>query len=114
MFIQFCPLWLVMMTDRKHLDFPRHPMAADLADYYRDYAIDFGLIPHIVFNVVVESIERDHQSSKWLVKVGGEDKPRSFDKVVFAIGTEVVAIWPKIKNMSAFEGDFIHAQQYKR
>jgi dimethylaniline monooxygenase (N-oxide forming) len=107
-----CPLQ-VPMTDPL-VDFPRHATAADLGQYYREYADHFGLRQRIVFNATITSITRDHQKEKWQLHVAGEDQPRAFDKVVYAIGTEVVPKYPRIDNLGEFKGTVIHGQAYKR
>jgi len=62
----------------------------------------------------VQSISRDDPHSKWLVYLEGEDTARSFDKVVLATGSEHSRRWPKIKDIDAFEGSYIHGQEYKQ
>jgi len=64
--------------------------------------------------VTIVSVTREKATEKWLVQVKGEESPRSFDKVILATGTELVAVMPKIEGLSDFEGTFIHGQAYKR
>jgi dimethylaniline monooxygenase (N-oxide forming) len=60
------------------------------------------------------SIRRSPDDAKWLLYFKGESEPKAFDKVVFAHGSEHVRKYPAIENQDAFEGIFIHGQEYKR
>lgn len=101
-------------------DFPhapgvsRHPTAQELDEYYQQYTDAFGLGDKITYAVTVQSISRNESQSKWLVSLEGEDTARSFDKVVIANGSEHVRRWPKIENIEAFKGTYIHGQEYKQ
>lgn len=101
-------------------DFPhaegtsRHPTGKELGDYYQKYADAFGLTEKIKYNVSVESVSRDEIASKWLVSIDGENTARAFDKVVLATGSEHLRKWPKIEDIDAFDGSYIHGQEYKR
>lgn len=94
-------------------DYPVHISAREWSEYYKMYAAHFGLYENIVFDTVVELVERDHQSENWLVHIAGEATPRPFDKVVLASGSETRPLYPDIQNLSRFEGQFMHSQAYK-
>ncbi|KAF7563593.1 hypothetical protein G7046_g550 [Stylonectria norvegica] len=95
-------------------DFPRHPTAADMAVYYESYALHFGLLDKIIFNVTMDSVWRTDDDTKWAISIQGEDAPRLFDKVVSAAGSEVVRNDPVIAGLEIFDGRYLHGQAYKR
>ncbi|KEY70133.1 hypothetical protein S7711_03369 [Stachybotrys chartarum IBT 7711] len=95
-------------------DYPRHVSAAQLSAYYQSYAKAFNLDKKIRYNSTVVSIRRSPEDAKWLLYFKGESEPKAFDKVVFAHGSEHVRKYPAIENQDAFEGIFIHGQEYKR
>ncbi|KLU83012.1 hypothetical protein MAPG_02079, partial [Magnaporthiopsis poae ATCC 64411] len=61
-------------------DFPRFPMAEDMAKYYQSYAEHFCLIDKIRFSTVVSSVRRSSDDTAWLLDIEGEEGPLSFDK----------------------------------
>jgi dimethylaniline monooxygenase (N-oxide forming) len=85
-----------------------------LASYYQAYAKHFGLLERIVFGVSVTSIKRSPDTSGWLLTLEDEEKPRPFDKVILATGSEVVPRMPDIEGLEDFQGRFLHGQVYKR
>ncbi|KAL0930431.1 dimethylaniline monooxygenase 2 [Colletotrichum truncatum] len=93
--------------------YPPHVSATEWSDYYKMYAKHFDLYRNIIFNAVVELIERDTQKRRWLVHIAGEGAPRPFDKVVLASGSETKPHYPHIENLNLFEGQFMHSQAYK-
>lgn len=95
-------------------EFPRHPTAIDLASYYQEYAKHFGLQGRIIFDVSVTAIKKDDNGPGWLVSISGEDRPRVFDKIVIATGSEITRNTITIEGLQQFEGRFIHGQEYKR
>ncbi|KAH7127435.1 flavin monooxygenase-like protein [Dactylonectria macrodidyma] len=95
-------------------DFPLHPNAAKLAEYYQSYAEHFDFMKKIVFNASVRSLSRTEDDTKWALQLEGETSPRVFDKVVVATGSEVTRIVPNIDGLNLFEGRFLHSQEYKR
>jgi dimethylaniline monooxygenase (N-oxide forming) len=95
-------------------DYPLHLTADKWSEYYKAYAKHFNLYENIIFNVKVTLIKRDNVSGKWMVQLEGEAKPRAFDKVVVAAGSETLASKPKIDDLDKFKGTFIHGQAFKR
>jgi dimethylaniline monooxygenase (N-oxide forming) len=84
-----------------------------MSEYFRTYAKHNNLYEHIVFGTTVESLKRDRDSARWLISIQGEATPRSFDKVVWASGTELNPRYPDIKGLDDFTGTFIHGQAFK-
>ncbi|KAH8169381.1 flavin-binding monooxygenase-like domain-containing protein [Sarocladium implicatum] len=101
-------------------DFPhspgtsRYPTGKELGEYYQQYAEHFGLSDKIEYRTKVKFVSRDGPASKWLVHLKGEETPRQFDKVVLATGSSNVPKWPKVDNIEAFKGTYIHGKEYKR
>ncbi|KAL8290912.1 hypothetical protein RB597_008940 [Gaeumannomyces tritici] len=96
-------------------DFPRFPMAEDMASYYQSYAQHFGLMDRIRFGAVVRSVRRSSDDTAWLLDVEGEAEPLSFDKVLVAAGTETEPKpLPEFEGRELFEGKVMHSQAYKR
>ncbi|KAF4473024.1 flavin containing monooxygenase 9 [Fusarium albosuccineum] len=95
-------------------DFPRHPKAEDLVEYYQSYAAYFDLLERIVFNATVSSLTRSKDDTQWALQLEGEAKPRLFNKVVVASGSEVTPIMPVIEGLGLFEGKFLHSQAFKK
>ena len=95
------------------LDYPLYLPSSLWGEYYKSYAEQFDLYPHIQLNVSVETIQRDKSQNKWAVYLRGESQPRLFDKIVMAAGTEHTPVYPEIPGQSLFKGQFLHAQSYK-
>jgi dimethylaniline monooxygenase (N-oxide forming) / hypotaurine monooxygenase len=97
------------------LDYPPYPTASHLSAYYKSYATHFDVYNKIIFNVSVSAIRRCDKDATWLVYLDGEEKkPRMFDKVVVATGSEVIPKKPVVEGLDKFEGQFLHSQGYKR
>ena len=94
-------------------EYPRHLTGAQLAAYYHSYATYFGLLDKIVFSVTVRLVERDESNGGWLLHVDGEEKPRQFDRVVLATGSESARKMPIIADLDKFKGKVMHGQEYK-
>ncbi|KAF7535002.1 hypothetical protein G7Z17_g13274 [Cylindrodendrum hubeiense] len=80
---------------------------------FLSYAKHFGLLKRIKFNVVVRSLSRTEDGTKWALLLEDEVSPRVFDKVIMATGTEVTPNIPKIEGFDLFKGRFLHSQAYK-
>lgn len=102
-------------------DYPipeRYPMfmkAEHFQEFMNDYAKDFDLHQHIVFNCTVKSVRRNDGDTKWCVEteVDGVTEVREFDKVALCHGYQTRAKQPIFEGQDKFEGVIMHSQQYR-
>lgn len=79
------------------------------------YARHFDLLKDIVFDASVQTATRNENDTKWNLKIAidGETKIEKFDKVAFCHGYMTQAVMPEFEGKELFEGNVIHAQQFR-
>jgi dimethylaniline monooxygenase (N-oxide forming) len=93
-------------------DFPRHDQ---IARYFEDYVEHFGLRERITFNTGVEHVRR-RGDGVWEVTLAGEGaapEVRCYDALLVANGHHWNPRWPEPPIPGAFDGEQIHAHDYK-
>jgi Flavin-binding monooxygenase-like len=91
-------------------DFPAYPSHSVVLDYFRQFAGQFGVTPHLQFNKDVERITPRNDGG-WDVKIKGEGAPRAYKGVVLANGHHNEPRMPAYPG--AFAGEVMHSREYK-
>ncbi|KIW95570.1 uncharacterized protein Z519_04155 [Cladophialophora bantiana CBS 173.52] len=88
------------------------PTARQIWQYMESYCDNFGLRPHIRLNAEVKTFSRVH--GKWAVEYvqDGSMSTGFFDKLIISPGTFVIPRSPKLKDITKFEGDVLHALNF--
>ncbi|HQS54558.1 MAG: monooxygenase [Bacteroidetes bacterium 24-39-8] len=94
-------------------DYPDYPGHKQLADYFQAYAREFNLYPHIQFQTLVKSCERN-ASGKWEVTIEQNNitTTQVFDALAVCNGHHWQPRMPEYPG--AFKGEFIHSHVVKR
>lgn len=94
-------------------DYPDYPGHKQLADYFQAYAREFNLYPHIQFQTLVKSCERN-ADGKWVVTIEkfGATSTRVFDALAVCNGHHWQPRMPQYPG--DFSGEFIHSHVVKR
>ncbi|CAM8966118.1 unnamed protein product [Rhodiola kirilowii] len=98
-------------------DFPEYPSKAQFIDYLESYARRFGISPQ--FNECVQSAKYDETCGLWRVKtISSAGSIRSEVEyicrwLVVATGENAEAVVPEIHGLAGFEGNVVHACEYK-
>jgi thioredoxin reductase len=94
-------------------DYPDYPGHKHLANYFQAYAREFNLYPHIQFQTLVKSCERN-ADGKWVVTIEkfGASSTRVFDALAVCNGHHWQPRMPEYPG--AFNGEFIHSHVVKR
>lgn len=94
-------------------DYPDYPGHKQLADYFQAYAREFNLYPHIQFQTLVKSCERNAEG-KWVVTIEkfGASSTRVFDALAVCNGHHWQPRMPQYPGN--FSGEFIHSHVVKR
>jgi dimethylaniline monooxygenase (N-oxide forming) len=81
----------------------------------QSYAENFNLLPDVVFNAKLEQAYRNEEDSKWLLQLSINGKPQieEYDKIAFTYGYQTKAKVPQFAGQEQFEGELIHAQEFK-
>lgn len=91
-------------------DFPEYPTKKQFIEYLESYAREFEIKPR--FNECVQSARYDDTSGLWRVTTNEE-----FEYIcrwlVVATGENAECVVPDIDGLGEFEGDVIHASEYK-
>ncbi|KAI1206646.1 FAD/NAD(P)-binding domain-containing protein [Annulohypoxylon truncatum] len=97
------------------VDYPLHPTAPQMQEYFDSYASHFDLHGHVHYNSTVKRVTRNTSKDAWDVRVTNQegDITLSFDKVVFGHGSQTVPVWPAMPNRNKFKGEVIHSQAYR-
>ena len=110
-------------TTTEFADFPMdstsdYPGHRELMRYFRAYADEFGLLPHIRFSTTVTAVEPTAGDATgahgWEVTTreeGGEASTGHYDAVVFANGTLATPNVPTFRG--EFTGELLHTSEYK-
>ncbi|KAF4998959.1 hypothetical protein FGRMN_2758 [Fusarium graminum] len=97
--------------------YPAHLSTANFQDFMQSYAEHFNLNKDIVFNTSVKVVNRNSDDTAWVLqlqKVGSQEiESWQFDKVVFCHGYQTEKVMPKFPGQESFEGQLIHAQQFR-
>ncbi|KAK2616624.1 hypothetical protein QQS21_000447 [Conoideocrella luteorostrata] len=96
--------------------FPYYMKQHHFQEFMQEYAENFNLLDHIVFNTTVRRAERNPENTKWLLDiVSGVDpvKTVGYDKVVFCHGYQTAAKIPNYPGQEQYTGTLIHAQRYR-
>ncbi|KAI0454300.1 FAD/NAD(P)-binding domain-containing protein [Xylaria acuta] len=96
-------------------DYPTFFTGSQVAEYFKSYASNFNLYPHIRFGTTVKKVTRNSADDGWEVHITTSDRSAvlSFDKVVLAHGCESLPLWPPMPNQSKFKGVIMHGQSFK-
>ena len=94
-------------------DYPDYPGHKQLAVYFQAYAREFNLYPHIQFQTLVKSCERN-SAGKWVVSIEqfGATSTRVFDALAVCNGHHWQPRMPEYPG--DFSGEFIHSHVVKR
>ncbi|OYU56170.1 MAG: monooxygenase [Chitinophagaceae bacterium BSSC1] len=94
-------------------DYPDYPGHKQLADYFQAYAREFNLYPHIQFQTLVKSCERNAEG-KWVVTIEkfGASSTRVFDALAICNGHHWQPRMPEYPG--TFSGELIHSHVVKR
>ncbi|MEO7371963.1 MAG: NAD(P)/FAD-dependent oxidoreductase, partial [Ilumatobacteraceae bacterium] len=97
-------------------DWPQHfSTQPELLDYFKRFAVDFGVRELVQFSTTVESAEFDDGSSSWRVTTtdpGGREKTIVFDAVVNATGQLNRPRLPDIDGRGSFGGPAFHSAEW--
>ncbi|MED6132994.1 trkA [Stylosanthes scabra] len=102
---QFCQLPKLPFPQ----DFPEYPSKKQFIEYLESYANHFDINPH--FNQSVQSARYDQTSGFWRVKTLEVEYICSW--LVVATGENAECVVPEIEGLSGFQGEVIHACDYK-
>ena len=80
-------------------DYPMWPSGEQVEEYLRQYAVHFGVMPHIRFGTSVHSMSYD--GFNWKVRTG-DDELLTFPYVVVCTGTFHETYVPKIPGIESF------------
>ncbi|CAJ0948890.1 unnamed protein product, partial [Mesorhabditis belari] len=100
-------------------DFPNFMHNAKLMQYFRSYADEMDLLPHIKLNHKVLNIQRTDDYGKtgqWSVQYqdgDGQTNEEIFDGVLLCTGHHANNNMPKWDGMESFPGKIIHSHDYK-
>ncbi|KAJ5722963.1 dimethylaniline monooxygenase [Penicillium malachiteum] len=96
-------------------EYPPHLTQAQFQSYMQSYAENFSLLPDIVFDAKLEQAYRNEEDSKWLLQLNINRKPQieEYDKVAFTHGYQTKAKVVQFDGAEQFEGELIHAQEFK-
>ncbi|KAH8585789.1 flavin-binding monooxygenase-like-domain-containing protein [Bisporella sp. PMI_857] len=96
-------------------DSPVYFTGTQASEYFESYARHFNLRQYIRFNISVTKVVRNSSDSAWDVHITNSDGENvlSFDKVVFAHGSEGAPVFPLMSNRDKFKGIVMHAQAYR-
>lgn len=95
-------------------DYPTYPSWRLVLQYIRQMAHDYGIYPHIRFNLSVtlaEPIQIEGQDA-WKVTTSDGDV-RYYRGVVYASGQQWKQYIPEFANMDKFKGEILAGNQYK-
>ncbi|MED6223467.1 trkA [Stylosanthes scabra] len=108
---QFCQLPKLPFPQ----DFPEYPSKKQFIEYLESYANHFDINPH--FNQSVQSARYDQTSGFWRVKTlssAGRNEVEYICRwLVVATGENAECVVPEIDGLSGFQGEVIHACDYK-
>ncbi|CAH9073682.1 unnamed protein product [Cuscuta europaea] len=107
---QFCQLPNYPFPDH----FPEYPSRNQFIDYLESYAKHFDITPR--FNECVQSAKFDEKSNMWKVRTvspAGEDVEYICQWLIVATGENAECVVPEIEGLKEFDGDVIHACDYK-
>ncbi|KAH7012693.1 flavin-binding monooxygenase-like-domain-containing protein [Microdochium trichocladiopsis] len=97
-----------------------HPSAKQVENYLDSYADTFDVLKHFRFDTEVVAVQRDEHNGAWMVTTkstkegsNGATEVHRFDRVVVASGMLNVAKMPKFQGSEQFEGDLMHAREFK-
>ncbi|CAJ0566356.1 unnamed protein product, partial [Mesorhabditis spiculigera] len=100
-------------------DIPNYMHNSKLMQYFRDYARDFHLNPHIKLKHKVLNIERTadyNKTGQWKVTYENQFEARHeeiFDGVLLCTGHHADNNMPKWEGMETFPGKILHSHDYK-
>ncbi|WOE32517.1 MULTISPECIES: flavin-containing monooxygenase [unclassified Acinetobacter] len=95
-------------------DYPTYPSWRLVLQYIRQMAKDYGIYPHIRFNLSVKLAEPIKVSGVDAWKVTTDDgDTRVYRGVVYASGQQWKQYIPKFSNMDKFQGELLAGNQYK-
>jgi len=68
-----------------------------------------------VFGASVTRATRTEDDTRWRLDmlVNGEQRSEEFDKVVFCHGYQTEAVMPKYEGADIYQGQLMHAQQFR-
>ncbi|KAH8901142.1 FAD/NAD(P)-binding domain-containing protein [Thozetella sp. PMI_491] len=93
---------------------PLFPSTPVVSEYFKTYAKHHDLYRNIEFGKTITSLARDTVAQRWQLTFAGEpDKPRSFDKVVWATGGFLNPRPIVFEGQEQFAGRIIHSQAVK-
>ena len=94
-------------------DYPDFPSHRQILAYFRAYADQFGVMPHVHFSTRVETARRDDDERWRLTLSGGEGtKEDVVDALFVCTGHHSDPLMPQLPGH--FSGDVLHAHDYKR
>ncbi|KAL1350129.1 probable indole-3-pyruvate monooxygenase YUCCA5 [Arachis hypogaea] len=102
---QFCQLPKLPFPE----DFPEYPSKKQFIQYLESYVNHFDINPH--FNQCVHSARYDDTSGFWRVKTAEVEYICRW--LVVATGENAECVVPEIDGLSSFQGEVIHACDYK-
>ena len=95
-------------------DYPDYAAHHQVRDYFEAYVDHFGFRDTITFDTTVEQVTRNADGS-WQVRIAGPDgeETREYAAVLVANGHHWDARWPEPAYPGDFEGEQIHAHDYR-
>lgn len=109
---QFCQLPDFPFPDH----YPKYPNKKQFVEYIESYASNFDINPH--FNECVQTAKYDEACRLWRVRTapsagGGAEVEYICQWLVVASGENAERVVPEIPGLAEFDGEVIHAGDYK-
>lgn len=102
-------------SDHSHRAIPSIiPDQSTIYQYFCDYAMNFGLMPHLRLNTTVNGV-RQNENNKWTVESTHKDlkKSEEYDFLIIASGLHSRPIMPdNIEGMNIFKGLIMHSSEF--
>ncbi|NES82635.1 MAG: NAD(P)-binding domain-containing protein [Moorea sp. SIO2B7] len=91
-------------------EFPHH---TEVLAYLNDYVDHFDIRKHIKFNTSVEKVSRKDDNWEVTISFPGGQSTFKFDAIAICSGIYNDARWPNFPGEEKFQGEIIHAKDYK-